>query len=269
MRLGLTLLHLIREWWPATSEKCARAGWAIRWAAAAGMKAAGVRKRYANCWAGTRTASRSWRQVWRITCSVRRYQLSAAGERAQPTPATARLHLPLEKKRSMESVCSMTTPSEASRHGRHQLTCSGSCWSAAKTDRFRALDWDAKGSLTSSFQACTDSPRRMEQQLRLRTNRCCLCRFVRRCSLGSQSLRVQAPKSSPNFMAARLRLSRSLRRHCRRHCRIAPARLLSLIYAANLRLQELWISSLTAVMISNRRNLTFKRSATGDSRASH
>src|SRR6202521_5202043 len=43
----------------------------------------------------------------------------------------------------------------------------------------------------------------MEQQLRLRTNRSCLCRFVRRCSLGSQPLRVQAPKSSPNFMAAR------------------------------------------------------------------
>ena len=45
----------------------------------------------------------------------------------QPTAATARLHLPLEKKRSMASVCSMTTPSEASRHGRHQLTRSGSC----------------------------------------------------------------------------------------------------------------------------------------------
>jgi Transposase len=36
-------------------------------------------------------------------------------------------HLAFGKKRSMASVCSMTTPSEASRHGRHQLTCSGSC----------------------------------------------------------------------------------------------------------------------------------------------
>src|SRR5271163_3135319 len=59
----------------------------------------------------------------------------------QPTAATARLHLPLEKKRSMASVCSMTTPSEASRHGRHQLTRSGSCLSAAIRNRSIPKHW--------------------------------------------------------------------------------------------------------------------------------
>ena len=45
--------------------------------------------------------------------------------------------------------------------------------------------------------------RRQEQSFRLRTDQYCLCRFVRRCSLGSRSLSVQAPKSSPNSMVGR------------------------------------------------------------------
>ena len=72
-------------------------------------------------------ASRRWRQVWRISYSVRRYQLSAVGQGGAANSGDGAPSLASCEKRSMASVCSMTTPSEASRHGRHQLTCSGSC----------------------------------------------------------------------------------------------------------------------------------------------
>src|SRR5271165_4438303 len=84
--------------------------------------------------------------------------------------------------------------------------------------------------------------------------------------LGNWGLsRDPTEKTSQNSKAGRLGpatlISKLL---ARRHFRADPARILSLIYAANLRLRAPRISSLTAVIFASGRNLTFKRSATTD-----
>ena len=148
---------------------------------------------------------RSWLQAWRITCPVCGCHLSAVGQGSatnsgESLPSLASSEEALGGERLLDDYAERGAQTWASPIDLLRLLLIRRDPKPIDPDHWietpKVLDLVVPG---FDRQVADDG----NDQFRRRTDRSCLCPFAPRCSPGSRSLSVQAPKSSPNSMVGR------------------------------------------------------------------